>query len=178
MGAQRDGIIPAMHTESRASGPDKEITPLPRRIQTIGRCVMLSKGCVLLCRDLKGGYSYLPGGHVEPGETAFQAIQRELQEEVGTEVRDGTIVMIAEHLYRQRGKPKHEINLVFHVEHSLDALREVASLESHIEFWWAELASLPEIDLRPEFMRAWLLTDHSAPLTKHLPLWLSVSDTA
>ncbi len=35
----------------------------------------------------KGGYWCFPGGHLEPGETSRQAIQRELAEELGICVR-------------------------------------------------------------------------------------------
>lgn len=35
----------------------------------------------------KGGYWCFPGGHVEPGETPRRAIQRELAEELGIQVR-------------------------------------------------------------------------------------------
>jgi mutator protein MutT len=35
----------------------------------------------------KGGYWCFPGGHLEPGETSRQAIQRELAEELGIRIR-------------------------------------------------------------------------------------------
>ncbi len=161
-----------------ASSPDhesaRETITLPSRIETIARCLILHGSHVLLCRDLKGGYSYLPGGHVEPGETAMDAVQRELLEETGASIGAGEVLLVAEHLFVQRGKPKHEINMVFHVEHRLEADKPVPSLESHIEFWWADLASLPEVDLRPEFMRAWLMTEDAQRDAGNRPLWLSI----
>lgn len=140
---------------SRTAAP---LLPGVKRIETIARGAILSSGHVLLCRDRKHGYSYLPGGHVEPGEAAAAAVERELLEEAGVAVKAKALAFIAESRFVQRGKPKHELTLVFHVEHSLSADEPVLSIEPHIEFWWAELASLVECDLRPDSAKAWLMT--------------------
>ena len=45
--------------------------------------LMLSDGKVLAMRDDRSPYYYLPGGRVAMGETAEQAVLRELREELG-----------------------------------------------------------------------------------------------
>lgn len=162
---------------------------LPKRIETIARGILVSGGMVLLCRDKQGSYAFLPGGHVEPGESAREALSRELQEEAGLErVKVGSCALVTEQRFTQNGKPRHEISLVFHVEHAIlpdgtplslgatnGPARDVPSLESHIEFVWVEVAALSEIDLRPLSMKAWLMSaDGQAGLER--PAWISQID--
>jgi 8-oxo-dGTP diphosphatase len=52
-----------------------------------------------LPHQAKGGLWEFPGGKVEPAETAFQALQRELTEEIGIEVVDAEPWIKFEHHY-------------------------------------------------------------------------------
>ena len=159
------------------------MTANPSHIEIIARALITRAGTILLCRNLEHGYFYLPGGHVEPGESAAQACRREIREELGLDARIGACRLIAEQRFEQGGKPRHEINLVFHVEHltcagcdpsqdsgaiadyvetrlSSDTAipddLEIRSTEGYIGFEWVRIGDLGSVDLRPTFIREWI----------------------
>jgi 8-oxo-dGTP diphosphatase len=124
-------------------------------IEVIGRALIVERGRVLLCRSVERGYYYLPGGHVEFGEAAAEAVARELEEECGLKVEVGECGLVAECVFETRKKKRHhELNLVFHVERQGDA--EVKSLEPELAFDWVDLAAVVDLDLRPESIKAWV----------------------
>ena len=82
-------------------------------IETIARGVCVRDGKLLLCRAKGGSSTYLPGGHIEFGETGRQALVREVKEELGVESSTGQFLGVVENSFLQHGKPHAEINLVY-----------------------------------------------------------------
>ena len=118
-------------------------------IETIARGVAIRGGRLLLCRAKGGGTTYLPGGHIEFGETGREALVREMKEETGADAKAGAFLGVVENSFMQHGKPHAEINLVY----ALDVGDgEISSREDWIEFEWHELSDLG--DLLPEAFRA------------------------
>ena len=118
-------------------------------IETIARGVCVKDGMILLCRAKGGKTTYLPGGHIEFGETGRQALVREVKEELGIDSRTGRFLGVVENSFVQHGRPHAEINLVYELDLPADA--DVAAREEWIEFEWRRLDDLH--DLLPETLR-------------------------
>jgi len=125
-----------------------------KTIEIVARGACVKDGKLLVCRSVRRGTRYLPGGHVEWGETSAQALEREWKEELGTGCRVGEFLGIEEQVYELDGEMVAEISTVFRVEcDGLDG-PDVSSAEGHIRFEWVELASLEESGLKPKELRA------------------------
>lgn len=123
----------------------------------------LHGGRVLLHRDKRGLHWALPGGHIDPQETAAQALTRELQEELGLRLEVGRLVWISEHFYtgrmfKQEGKRVHE--LCWYFECTLppdDPIVERVGLFDGLEgprykFMWQPLDQLGQLRVLPTFV--------------------------
>ena len=123
-------------------------------IETIARGVWIRDGKVLLCRGKGLSSTYLPGGHIEFGETGREALVREIKEEMGLDATADEFLGVVENSFLQHGKKHCEINLVY--EMTLEGLEASASLQSQedwIGFEWADVDKLDEANLLPESMR-------------------------
>jgi nucleoside triphosphatase len=67
---------------------------------TVGALVVNSNGKVLLVTSNKWGDRYtVPGGHIELGERAEDAIKREVREETGLDVEPVELLLIQQAIY-------------------------------------------------------------------------------
>ena len=112
-------------------------------IETIARGVCIRNGRLLLCRAKGGATTYLPGGHIEFGETGRQALVREIKEEPGLDAQTGRFLGVVENSFTQHGKPHAEINLVYELALPPDAV--ASALEDWIEFEWREVSNLNDL---------------------------------
>ena len=115
-------------------------------IETIARGVAIHDGKLLLCRGKGAASTYLPGGHIEFGETARVALVREIKEELGVDSRAGEFLGVVENSFIQKGERHCEINLIYRLE--LDEIT-VESQEDWISFTWQPLDKLDEANLLP-----------------------------
>lgn len=127
-------------------------------IENIARGVCVVDGHVLLCRPAAGGYTYLPGGHIEFGEKGAEALAREVREELGLESKVGDLLGVVESSFVQHGKPHAEISLVYRLElvfpsGGAKAPRSLKSREDWIEFVWWPVGRLDEANMLPPEMR-------------------------
>ena len=122
-------------------------------IENIARGVCVRDGAVLLCRPRGGSYSYLPGGHIEFGETGAQALAREVEEELGQTATVGDMIGVVENQFVQKGKKHAEISLVYKMDlEGVEGLSDPQSREDWIEFVWWPVAELHKANLLPSQM--------------------------
>ena len=145
------GVASATAEYSGAGAAEYELAG----IETIARGICIADGKLLVCRSKGGATSYLPGGHIEFGETGREALRREMLEETGLESNAGDFRGVVESRFMQHGKPHAEINLVYSLEiPSLGGIAaEVAAKEPWIEFAWVPMDALDEAALLPEAFR-------------------------
>ena len=127
-------------------------------IEIIARGVCVQDGKILLCKAKGGATTYLPGGHIEFGETGRQALVREVKEEMGVDAETGAFLGVVENAFEQHGKPHAEINLVYELK--VPPTTSARACEDWIEFEWRDLARLDDL-LPTEFRR--LSTDCTTP---------------
>ena len=84
-------------------------------IEIIARGAFIKDGQILCVRQKEGASNiFLPGGHVDHGEAAGDALLRELREVLGLDADLGEFLGVIEHAYTPAGEARvHEINLVF-----------------------------------------------------------------
>ncbi|HIJ66087.1 MAG TPA: NUDIX hydrolase [Candidatus Hydrogenedentes bacterium] len=75
--------------------------------------IIVRRDALLLVRHVKEGKTYwlLPGGGVHFGETLCEALEREVREETGLEIRPGALVFANDSIPPQ--KERHVLNLYF-----------------------------------------------------------------
>lgn len=127
------------------------------KIHVLSRAVILDQEHILLCKtlDLPKAFYFLPGGHIEHGESAQETVLRELHEEAG--VRDCTIKRLLgclEYSFEPGHSSichNHEYNFIFDIDSSsLKKGIPIPRLEDHIELLWFPMENLTHIDFRPE----------------------------
>lgn len=136
-------------------------------IHVLSRAVVVHNNKILLCKtlDLDVNFYFLPGGHVEHGESAEECCLRELKEEAGVEGKIEKFLGCLEYSFEPGHSSichNHEYNFIFEVHsNELKSDKKIICPEKHIELIWMAVSCLQEIDFRAE------------PLRKLLPLWLS-----
>jgi len=140
-------------------------------LHILARAVVRQGDAVLLARAKGYANSFLPGGHLEPGESLKASLARELREELGLEAEVGVYLGAIEHEWGDPPKTHYELNHLFEV--SLPTLASsthvVPSREAHLTFFWAEAGSLARQQLEPYPLQN--LLKNAAP--NPLALWAS-----
>ena len=134
-------------------------------IETIARGVCIIDGRILLCLPKDRSYSYLPGGHIEVGETGREALVREMKEETGLDATAGELLGVVESSFVQKGEKHCEINLIYEMKlNGSRGSRGLRSLEDWICFDWVPCDRIDTANLLPPEMKPYC---RSALSTRH-----------
>jgi len=119
-------------------------------IEVIARAIIVHQNKILLCQVRGESYFFLPGGHVEFGESGEETLRREAKEEFGGSLQSAKFLGIVEHQYGKKNKKRHEVNLVYRAK-----LRgaSVKSIEDHIVFAWKDIKELNRAKVLPEELK-------------------------
>ena len=119
--------------------------------------VILQNDCLLTMQDNAYSYSYLPGGRVKMGETAQEAMQREISEELHAALPLIRPLWLCQDFFTEEdtGEPFHEICIYFLVD-SKSLPGESFSYpegERINRFSWTPLTEIKDMRLYPEFIK-------------------------
>lgn len=128
-----------------------------KHIETIARGVCVKDGKVLLCYPKDRSYSYLPGGHIEFGETGREALVREMKEETGLDATAGELLGVVESSFVQKGEKHCEINLIYEMKVRGCEGEKVRSCEDWICFDWVGCDKIGSANLLPPEMKNYCL---------------------
>jgi 8-oxo-dGTP diphosphatase len=120
----------------------------------LARGIFLRDGKVLLTRARGHRNTFLPGGHIEFGESAKDALKREVLEELGIACEIGKFIGIVEHKWLKKGVLNCELNQLFEANsYELNPAQDPTSKEPHLEFTWCEVDALDAYNLQPYPLR-------------------------
>jgi ADP-ribose pyrophosphatase YjhB (NUDIX family) len=120
-------------------------------IEIIVRVIFKKYNKILLCKSNEHGHYFLPGGHVEFGDTLETTVYKEMNEELGLEkedIQNVQFVKFFENTYGPETNKFQEINFVFEAKMRSDI--EIESKEEHISFEWIDENKLAEVNVLPK----------------------------
>ncbi|MFI8709479.1 NUDIX domain-containing protein [Bacillus sp. NPDC077411] len=114
----------------------------------LARGIFIKDNKILLAQARGYANTFLPGGHIEFGESAKDALIREIQEELGIRCTVNKFLGLVEHKWEKNGELHCEINQVFEVDGN-ELPNNLKSSESHLKFFWCDGKDLYDKNLQP-----------------------------
>ncbi|MBI4837101.1 MAG: NUDIX domain-containing protein [Candidatus Portnoybacteria bacterium] len=119
---------------------------MDKKFEIIVRLVFLKNNKILFCKQKTEDYYFLPGGHVEFGESVNDSIGREIAEELDAMASEISFIGAIENIFSDEDGNHHELNLVFSARLDKD---DALSKENHLEFAWVDADGLESQTIYP-----------------------------
>ena len=118
---------------------------------TVGALIFNPDGKLFLVKSHKWHDKYvMPGGHIELGETAENALKREIKEETGLDIHGIEFLRFQEHVFDNAyWKKKHFIFLDFACKTDASGNSEIKLNNEGQEYVWVSIDEALKIDVEP-----------------------------
>lgn len=127
------------------------------------RAIIMRDGKLLAMQDEKAPYYYLPGGKVAMGETAEEAVLREVNEELLVNAKLVRALWLVQNFFIEKVKNErcHELGLYYLLEIADDELTDnefvIHEGKHTLRFKWIPLNEIKDKYLYPEFIKTEIL---------------------
>jgi ADP-ribose pyrophosphatase YjhB (NUDIX family) len=119
--------------------------------------ILIHHAHVLCQLSSQEDFWFLPGGRAELGESASASLLREMQEELGVDMKIERLLYIVENFFTDLDDSWHELGLYFlltapagsYLNQSLEPIMRVDEVGNHLRFDWLTIAQLEELPLYP-----------------------------
>lgn len=127
-------------------------------IHVVARCFLTNGENTILCRVKDANWYFLPGGHVENGESAKTTLLRELNEEIGkNEYTVTNFIGVCESIFQLNEKFLQQgVDIVYKVDTKED-FKIDPTREDHIEFVMVKTSELSGCNILPATLKEGIL---------------------
>lgn len=138
-------------------GTDVELTGTSESFRLRAGALIVRDGAVLMAHTAEEpSLYYTVGGAVQVGETAEEAVRREVREELGVDLPVGRLCAVHENFFGRRGRRAHEVAFYFLLA---DDPRIPAAPVGHDEvgvphedYRWVPIQDLADLESYPVFL--------------------------
>ena len=116
--------------------------------------LIFKENCLLLAKSDDYDCYYTVGGGILTGETAEQAVLREVYEETGKQLEIDRLVFVQERFYQVRNENHHEV-VFFYLMKNEDSeiVQGVVTDQQKEHLYWVPMEKMEQINLVPPFLK-------------------------